>query len=102
MRRLLAIPYLCALIASATAQIDSTEAALLKQVRLQPESFQPNHLLGELYAHKNRLKDAVPYLRKAFEIDPANYDNAYDLALAYLETGATQSSREVMQILIQR
>jgi tetratricopeptide (TPR) repeat protein len=102
MRCLLATPYLCALIASATAQIDSTEPALLKQVRLQPESFQPNHLLGELYAHKNRLKDAVPYLRKAFEIDPANYDNAYDLALAYLETGATQSSREVIQILIQR
>jgi tetratricopeptide (TPR) repeat protein len=102
MRRLLAILYLCALIASATAQNDSAEVALLEQVRLRPESFQPNHLLGELYAHKNRSKEAVPYLRKAFEIDPANYDNGYDLALAYLETGATQGSREVIQALIQR
>jgi tetratricopeptide (TPR) repeat protein len=102
MRCLLAILYICALVASAQAQNDSAEAALLEQVRLHPETFQPNHLLGELYTHKNDLKAAVPYLRKAFEIDPANYDNGYDLALAYLETGATQSSREVVQALIQR
>jgi tetratricopeptide (TPR) repeat protein len=100
MRCLLATLYICALTASAPAENDGTEAALLQQVRLHPDSFQPNHLLGELYAHKSDLKAAVPYLRKAFEIDPANYDNGYDLALAYLETGATQSSREVIQALI--
>src|SRR5207302_1349984 len=92
----------CAFIASASVENDSTEAALVEQVRLHPHRFQPNHLLGELYAHKGELTAAVPYLRKAFEIDPANYNNAYDLALAYLEMGATQSSREVIQVLIQR
>ena len=102
MRCLLAILYICALITFASAENDRAEAALLEQVHLHPDSFQPNHLLGELYAHKSDLKAAVPYLRKAFKIDPANYDNGYDLALAYLETGATQSSREVIQALIQR
>jgi predicted Zn-dependent protease len=102
MRCLLAILYTCALIAFAAAENDSTEAALLEQVRLQPESSQPNHLLGELYANKGDLKAAVPYLQKAFEIDPGNYNNGYDLAVAYLETGATQTSREVIQALIQR
>lgn len=102
MRCLLATLYICALTASGAAENDGTEAALLQQVRLHPDSFQPNHLLGELYAHQSDLKAAVPYLRKAFEIDPANYDNGYDLGLAYLETGATQRSREVIQALIQR
>ena len=102
MHCLLAILYICALMASGAAENDSTEAALLEHVRLHPESFQPNHLLGELYAHKGDLKTAVPYLEKAFEIDPGNYNNGYDLALAYLETGVTQSSREVIQALIQR
>jgi tetratricopeptide (TPR) repeat protein len=102
MHCLLAILYACALIASGAAENESTEATLLEQVRLHPESFQPNHLLGELYAHKGDLKAAVPYLRQAFEIDPGNYNNGYDLALAYFETGATQSSREVIQTLLQR
>jgi tetratricopeptide (TPR) repeat protein len=102
MRYLLAILYICALIAFAAAENDSRESALLEEVRLHSESFEPNHLLGELYAHKGDFKAAVPYLRKAFEIDPTNYDNGYDLALVYLETGATQSSREVIQALIQR
>jgi len=102
MRCLLAIFYICVFIVSGRAENDGTEVALLEQVRLHPDSFLPNHVLGEFYAHRSDLKAAVPYLRKAFEIDPGNYDNGYDLALAYLETGATQSSREVIQALIQR
>ncbi|MFL6354192.1 MAG: tetratricopeptide repeat protein [Bryobacteraceae bacterium] len=102
MRCLLATLYVCALIPPVAAENDSTEAALLEEVRVQPQSFRPNHLLGELYAHKGDLTAAVVYLRKAFEIDPANYDNGYDLALVYLETGATQSSRQTIQSLIQR
>lgn len=102
MRALLAILYSCALIGSAPAENDETEAVLVEQVRLHPDGFQPNHLLGESYIRKGDLRAAVPYLRKAFEIDPANYENGYDLALAYLETNATQSSREVIQALMQR
>jgi len=33
---------------------------------------------------------------------PANYDTAYNLALAYLEKGATESSRKIIEALLQR
>src|ERR1700719_4509450 len=76
--------------------------AILLASGLFAQTAQDNHRLGEFYASKGDFKTAVTYLRKAYEIDPANYDNGYDLALAYLETGATQSSWEVIQALIQR
>jgi tetratricopeptide (TPR) repeat protein len=65
-------------------------------------NFQDDHRLGEFYAKKGDLKTAVTYLRKAYEADPAQYDNAYDLALALLETGATQESRQVIQALLKQ
>ena len=33
---------------------------------------------------------------------PANYEDAYNLALTYLEAGATETSRQVIQALLQR
>ena len=76
------------------------ENALLEQVRLHPESFQPNHALGEFYIQQHRLSAAIPYLEKARQIDLSNYENAYDLTLAYLQTGLTAKSREVIAELL--
>ena len=43
---------------------------------------------------------AIPCLEAARQIDPSNYENAYDLALAYLQTGAIAKSREVISALL--
>ena len=66
------------------------------------QTAQNNRRLGEFYASRGDFKAAVTYLRKAYEIDSANYDNGYDLALAYLETGATENSRQIIRALLQR
>ncbi len=63
---------------------------------------QDDHRLGEFYVSKGHFQAAVPYLRRAYEADPANYDNAYDLALAYLEIGAAEDSRQIVEALLQR
>ncbi len=76
--------------------------AMVFSCALFAQTAQDNHRLGEFYASKGDFKTAVTYLQKAYEIDSANYDNGYDLALAYLETGAIQSSREVIEALLQR
>jgi tetratricopeptide (TPR) repeat protein len=76
------------------------ESALLEQVRLHPERFQPNRVLGEFYIQEHRLSAAIPYLEKARQIDFSNYENAYDLALAYLQTAVTAKSREVIAGLL--
>src|SRR3989442_14843538 len=71
-----------------------TESDLLEQVRLHPESFQANHALGEYYVQHHRLSAAIPYLKKARLADLSNFENAYDLALGYLQNGLTAKRRE--------
>ena len=57
---------------------------------------------GEFYIGKGDFKAAVPYLRRAYGANPADYDNAYDLALAYLEIGSPEDCRQVVNALLQR
>jgi tetratricopeptide (TPR) repeat protein len=78
------------------------EGSLVQAVHEHPESFRAAHRLGEFYVHENNLGAAVPYLEKAYKLNPDDYNNAYDLALAYLETGATESSRAVLRSLIRQ
>lgn len=63
-------------------------------------SFAANHEAGESYVKRGDLRAAIPYLRRAFEIDPANYDNGYDLALACLETKDVGQARSVIESLL--
>jgi tetratricopeptide (TPR) repeat protein len=90
------------LVLGSLAFAQNTEPALQNRVRLEPESFAANHRLGEYYVQRGALPAAIPYLRKAFQIDPANYDNAYDLALACLQTSATGEARRIIVDLLHR
>jgi tetratricopeptide (TPR) repeat protein len=101
MFRLFLALYLCGFLGAALAQ-SSTEAALVQAVRQHPGNFQAQHALGEFYVQRNELNVAVAYLAAAYKLDPANYDNAYDLALAYFETGAISSSRRTLEDLIRQ
>ncbi len=65
-----------------------------------PESFQTNRSLAESYIQRDDIRAALPYLEKAHQLDPRNYDNAYDLALAYLQTGSAAKSRKVVTNLL--
>jgi len=76
------------------------EKTLLDEVRIHSDSFQANRVLGEFYIQQHRLSAAIPYLEKARQIDLSNYENAYDLALAYLQTGLTAKSRDVITALL--
>ncbi len=74
--------------------------ALRQQVRLHPDSFETNHLLGELYVQHHDLSAAIPYLAKAWQIDRSHYANGFDLALSYLQTGETEKSRQVISAML--
>ena len=83
-------------------QLGQTENILREQVRSSPASFQPHHALGEFYIQQHNFTAAIPCLEAARQIDPSNYENAYDLALTYLQTGAIAKSREVISALLER
>lgn len=66
------------------------------------DDFAAAHDRGEFYIRKNDLAAAVVYLQRAYDIDPSNEDNAYDLALAYLELGLLEKSRPIITASLAR
>jgi len=46
-----------------------------------------NVQLGEFYFLSKKYREAIPLFEAAYQINPANYANGYDLALAYRESG---------------
>lgn len=65
-----------------------------------PRSFVANRKLAQFYLHQNKVAQALPWLEKAEQADPAHYDNGYDLALARLETKNLSGARQLLQTLI--
>jgi tetratricopeptide (TPR) repeat protein len=59
-----------------------------------PGSFTANHQLGALYLATGRFAESVPLLLAAYQIDPANQENEYDLAQAYERSGDLVRARD--------
>ncbi|MDQ2844310.1 MAG: tetratricopeptide repeat protein [Acidobacteriota bacterium] len=51
---------------------------------------------------KKDLPSAILYLENARKIDPGNYVNSYDLALAYFEAGRMRESRNLIEALMKQ
>jgi tetratricopeptide (TPR) repeat protein len=81
-----------------TADKPSPDAAREKSFRelakRQPDDFGVNHQLGQLLIAGGRAQEAIPFLERAAARDPANYENAYDLALANAEVGKYPIARD--------
>ena len=80
--------------------VSESESKLRAALAGAPGSFETNHQLGEFYLHAGRYRESIPLLQAAFQIDPANAGNAYDLALAYKENGDLSQAREHVQKLL--
>jgi len=89
-----ALVWICA------AEVSPEEAALLRQAASQPESFIANRRVAQFYLGHSQVPAALPWLEKAAHLNPTDYDNGYDLALARLETkdldGAEKHLREML------
>jgi predicted Zn-dependent protease len=62
-------------------------------LRLNPDHFGANLMLGRLLAMQHRVDAALPYLRKAVGLEPASVDAHRFLANAYLELGQNDNAR---------
>lgn len=78
----------------------SLEKSLRDNTSRDPGSFDANHRLGEFLAESARPAEAIPYLKRAQESNPADYDNSRDLARAYYETGDYDQARQITNPLI--
>jgi tetratricopeptide (TPR) repeat protein len=59
------------------------EEKLRATVAQVPDSFEANHQLGEFYFRAGRAGEAIPPLKAAYQINPKDFANSYDLALVY-------------------
>ena len=81
----------------------NSEAKLRAALAGAPGNFDANHRFGEFYLGAGRYAEAVPFLEGAYHIDPKNFDNTYDLALACKGTGDySQALNEVKMLLTYR
>jgi tetratricopeptide (TPR) repeat protein len=84
------------------AEVSPEEAALVRQAADQPASFAANRRLAEYYLAHHQVQSALPWLDKAARINPADYDNGYDLALARLETRDLDGAAKLLQEMLSR
>jgi tetratricopeptide (TPR) repeat protein len=89
---------------SAGPLTDSSNAALEKSlheaVSHQPEGFEPNAQLGKFLIDEARPKEGLPYLERASKLKPSDFNNAYELALAYASTGDYTRARTTVRSLL--
>lgn len=77
-----------------------TETKLRAALAASPKSFEANHQLGEFCLHEGSYREAIPPLETAYQIDPSNAGNEFDLAAAYEEAGDFRQAREHIQKLL--
>jgi len=65
----------------------AAEASLRQAAEHEPGSFAINRQLGKLLVDDGKARKAIPYLERAAQLNPSDYENGYELALAYAEAG---------------
>lgn len=79
-----------------------SEDKLRAALKSDPNSFEANHQLGNLYLSSKRYQQAFPLLEKAYQIDPANEANLDDLGRAYVGSGDLTKARvRIRELLAQ-
>jgi tetratricopeptide (TPR) repeat protein len=76
------------------------EDTLRATVAHEPENFEANHRLGALLVDEGKPCEALPYLEQASRIQPGDYDNTYQLALAWAGSGDYAHARANVRALL--
>ncbi len=76
------------------------EKSLQEAVLQQPADFEANAKLGKFLIDAARPKEGLPYLERASKLNPSDFSNAYELALAYASTGDYTRARTVARSLL--
>jgi tetratricopeptide (TPR) repeat protein len=85
---------------SPPAAASEREKSLRASVEREPRSFEVNHLLGKVLDENGKARDAIPYLERAGELKPNDYENSYDLTLANAHAGNYERARDSAQALL--
>jgi tetratricopeptide (TPR) repeat protein len=76
------------------------EKLLRENVERELGSFEANYRMGEALIGSGKARDAISYLERAAALNPGDYKNAYDLALANADAGNDERAREKVLALL--
>ena len=80
--------------------VSEKEKSLRENVEQAPRSFEANHLLGKALDENGKARDAIPYLERASDLKPSDYENSYELALANAHASNYERARDHAQALL--
>jgi tetratricopeptide (TPR) repeat protein len=78
----------------------AAQKSLREALERQPESFDANHRLGAWLVAEGKARDGLPYLERASRLNPSDYENIYELALARADSGDYERARTEVRNLI--
>jgi tetratricopeptide (TPR) repeat protein len=81
---------------------EESESSLRAAVAKDPKGFEANYELGQFDLQADRYEDAIQPLQAAYRVNPASYDNEYDLAQALKMAGHAVQAREHVRRLLAR
>jgi tetratricopeptide (TPR) repeat protein len=76
------------------------ESALRAALQQSPRSFDANHELGEFYLDSEKCREAIPLLQTAYQVNPGDHPNAFDLALAFKACGEFAQARGLVNQML--
>jgi Tfp pilus assembly protein PilF len=82
-------------------EADAAEIQFKKALALDPNGVELNHNFGEFYAAREKMKEAIPLLRKAQQLRPT-YNNGYDLAVAETDDGELDAAENDVRTLLRQ
>jgi tetratricopeptide (TPR) repeat protein len=78
----------------------ATEGTLRAKIEREPHDFEANRELGEFLTRHGDGRRAMPYLERASELKPDDYESAYELALANADAANYEPARVNAQALL--
>lgn len=80
----------------------AVEESLRSAAEREPANFDANYRLGKMLVDDGKAREALSYLERASQLNPSNYENAYELGLAYAEAGQYERGRTQARSLLAR
>ena len=78
-----------------------TEASLRQAVQQRPDSFEANSQLGKWLVDEERPNEGIAYLERATGINPGDFENLYELSLAYFKTANYSYAKTELGLVLQ-
>ncbi len=78
----------------------AAEEPLRTELEHEPGNFELNRRLGKMLVDDGKAREALPYIERASQLNPDDYENGYELALALADAGQYERAHTEARALL--